>query len=158
MLVAAAARGAAQGAAEAGASRQFVASAVAAAVRAVMGSTSEGSTPHEEEVSARERLARPTLKKLVAGDRPTGEQRAFRNAAWHVNLGEGAEALPRSGVEAKRMQRGGRAQQPDLLAWEMLANMVVATPPGLQWCIKARLYRAPSSTGDTTTLRSKVKA
>ncbi|CAK0789510.1 unnamed protein product [Prorocentrum cordatum] len=67
-----------------------------------------------EEVEAKIGMIKPVLaaKVRAAHDegslRITGETRAIRNVAEHALLGEGVEALPKDGKEAKRRQRGRR--------------------------------------------------
>ena len=102
-----------------GASRQVVAAAAAAGVRAVAEWPRFDDSPHtapldpavEEELEARLCLAAPCLAARIAGEVASGAQRAARNVAMHARLGEGAAVLPRTGTEAKRLQRGGRARR-----------------------------------------------
>lgn len=68
------------------------------------------------EVQQRLAMVRPALEQLTAAGAAgeaaslSGSMRAFRNCAKHAALGQGVAALPRSGADAKRMQRGGRKQ------------------------------------------------
>ena len=99
-----------------GGSRQAVAAAVAAGTRSSMLSVSEDAdADRKEEVAARLRLVQPALSALVAGREPTGNQKAFRNVAMHADFGAGAGGLPKSAIEAKRQQRGGRKVREDPL-------------------------------------------
>ena len=99
-------------------SRHVVASLGVALLRCLVGGGQDLSEEAEidEEVIARIGLLKPALKEEVkagAEDRDpknSGTTKAFRNVAMHADMGCGAEGLPKSGQQAKRMQRGGVQQ------------------------------------------------
>ena len=104
-----------EGLASGGASRHVVAAAVAAMVRTLMQADGGIDEDNVREVKGRLRLVEPALRQLVAGRAPSGAQRALRNVALHGDLGQGADSLPTSAMEAKRRQRGGKRQQEKLI-------------------------------------------
>ncbi|CAK0890305.1 unnamed protein product [Prorocentrum cordatum] len=106
----------------AGASRQVVAATAVAlwrAARADEPSTIAEEKDVDEEVQARVERITPVLRaKVVAAhaeSKPNidGEMKAQRNMAEHALFGEGADALPKNGKEAKRRQRTRRHRAPD---------------------------------------------
>mmetsp|Transcript_28758 Transcript_28758/g.75279 ORF Transcript_28758/g.75279 Transcript_28758/m.75279 type:complete len:272 (+) Transcript_28758:55-870(+) len=98
----------------AGGSRQVVAATAVALWRAGRAASAQEADEKEvlEEVDARIGMIKPVIaaKVRAAHDveplRLTGEDKAIRNVAEHALFGEGAEALPKDGKEAKRRQRG----------------------------------------------------
>ncbi|CAK0892257.1 unnamed protein product [Prorocentrum cordatum] len=101
----------------AGGSRQVVAATAVAlwrAARAEAGNMQEEVKDVDAEVQARLEAIQPVLRaKVVAAHDESppaidGGVKALRNVAEHCLFGEGAEALPKDGKEAKRRQRGRR--------------------------------------------------
>ena len=85
---------------------------IAAAVSSALRGCSDCRIGVQHEVAERLEMVRPTLTQLAKagaeGRQPTvsGSMRAMRNVAMHNDHGCGAEALPKSAVQAKRRQRG----------------------------------------------------
>ncbi|CAK0874505.1 unnamed protein product [Prorocentrum cordatum] len=101
----------------AGGSRQVVAAVAVGlwrAARAEVGGGPLEDKDIEAEVQARVQRIQPVLRAKVEaaaqGKMPCvdGGVLAMRNVAEHDMFGEGAEALPKTGLEAKRRQRHGR--------------------------------------------------
>ena len=104
------------GAAKGGASRQSMAAMAAAVVRTWQGispAEAEADSPIAAEVVARIGMSVPALVSRVSGKVPSGGARAFRNCAWHARFGEGASSLPQSEAQAKKLQRGAKAESVD---------------------------------------------
>ncbi|CAK0798086.1 unnamed protein product [Prorocentrum cordatum] len=127
------AQAAAAGAAAGGGSPQVVAAAVAAAIRTgVKVLTKPAPSPHivhgdnvheyeenqvadvsgsdevRKEVDARLGMARPFLTRKVEQRSVTPWRKPYRNVALKDSLGAGVDSLPRTALEDKRRQRGGR--------------------------------------------------
>ena len=105
-LIAAVAREAAQ------APRHTAGAMIAAAIGTALRDIPNGQV--DAEVTERMSKIKPALLQLVSAGaskttpRLSGSTRALRNCGLHASLGEGVAAVPQTGAEAKRCQRGHR--------------------------------------------------
>ena len=105
------------GASLGGASRHVAAAMVAAAARAAPATPSADDEEIRAEVATRVGMSLPAMEAKVRGQPASGATRALRNCAWHVGFGAGAAALPTTGAQAKRLQRGGAPPRLMQAAW-----------------------------------------